>query len=119
MAQVFNPQWNAEMAVDDPLMRYMEAENFQAWHTGGGCMAWSRWEDDDRYVLITDDDGTALGKWSNRSKPVWRVGRYNGDFWTCCKELLTLAQALRTADLIPLPVAELPDLCDRDGKPVE
>lgn len=114
----YNPQWGRDAMADKPLADLMASHNFQMWHTGGGCMAWSRWTDDGGYTLITDDGGADLGEWQNRDKETWIVGRYSedGDNWVCCRDGVTLSEALALAGIMPKPEAGTPDFCDRDGK---
>lgn len=103
MAQVFNPQWNSSMDVDDALMERMEQDNFMTCHTGGGCMAWERLTDDeDGSIMITDD--AQLGSWDRRNQPVWMVGRYNADGDFLCVGGCTLELALELADKMRAPV---------------
>jgi len=49
---------------------------FDAWETGGGCMAWRMDLDGDRYLMVTDEDGFTLPDCPDA--PVL-VGMYKGE----------------------------------------
>ena len=52
----------SQKAPPDEITTRCKAAGFEAWHTGGGCMAWRRETEAGYYVLITDLDGTGLGE---------------------------------------------------------
>ena len=87
-----------EVSVDQVLVDTMADAGFAPEHTGGGCMAWFKYTDDeDGYVMITYID-VELGKWDDRNDPEWMIGRYanEGEDWVVVSHA-TLERALKLA----------------------
>ena len=62
-------------------------------HTGGGFVGWQI-ELGDKYVLVTDDDGTGL--FTKPETEHWVVGLYEGESGECISfhEVTTVAEAI-------------------------
>jgi hypothetical protein len=70
----WNHQWGTSMTVDRGLWDRMTSLGFEAWHSGGGCMAWYR-DAGAAYEIITDGE-FGLGTWGRRDQATWNAGRY-------------------------------------------
>lgn len=101
MTSVYNPQWERQMEVDTELFDHMARDNFQPWHTGGGCFAWCRPAENNGFVLITWESD--LGMWTARESRDWSVGRYSSEGDSFGVNGCTLQQALALADTLRAP----------------
>jgi hypothetical protein len=84
------------------LMKHL---GYATYNTGGGCTAWCRNLPDGSYILITNGDN---GLYEKPEAITWTVGRYADDHdygsFIQVDDFMTLAEALATANFIPLPV---------------
>jgi hypothetical protein len=96
---VYNPQWDRYIDLEKEFHEFMSQAGYGVWHTGGGCMAWHKPLDKDRYLMITVD--ASLGFWASRDVKEWSVGLYDesdalvSSRWVGWKEEVTLDEALR------------------------
>lgn len=88
----------------------MLAAGYEAWHTGGGCMAWRRELPDGGHLLVTaGDDGLD----ADPAEAAWCVGRYGAEEgFAFVHARMTLADAIAAGPRLPAPVG-------RDGEAAE
>lgn len=88
----------------------VRAAGFDAWHMGGGCMAWGKNQDDGSHVLVTTEDNEID---FDPAAPAWVVGRYDAEEgFVFLQAPTSLADALANVDRLPAPVRGFEILAD-------
>lgn len=102
--------------IDTNLNERMTMLGYEPWHTGGGCMCWSKTLLDGTQLMISSE--SALGEPAEMKGQTvfmptgngWYVGRYNdsGGFIEY-RDSGTLDEVLAIADKLPAPRGEEQD----------